>query len=81
MSRRTLKSKSRQRRRRSRSSRKQTKRRNRRNQRGGTLAFLEEPEERGPVIEVGLRENPEGEYDNPDNVPLVRRATKAQFFP
>jgi hypothetical protein len=75
MPRRTLKSKSRRRRHRGRSSRKLTKRRSRRNQRGGTLAFLEEPNQRGPIIEVGLRENPEGEYDNPDNVPLVRRAT------
>ncbi len=72
MPRRTLKSKSRRRRHRGRSSRKLTKRRSRRNQRGGTLAFLEESEKRGPVIEVGLPPNPEGSYGNPDTMPWVR---------
>ncbi len=57
--------------------RKQTKRsrRHSRRQRGGTLAFLDLPENRQPTLAVGLQENPEGEYDNPDNVPTVHRAT------
>jgi hypothetical protein len=40
-----------------------------RRQRGGTLAFLEP---HTTTLAVGLRENPEGEYDNPDNMPLLR---------
>ncbi len=48
---------------------KRTRHSRRRRQHGGTLAFLE-PQH--TTIAVGLRENPEGEYDNPDNMPLVR---------
>jgi hypothetical protein len=40
-------------------------------QRGGTLAFLDLPENREKTLAVGLRENPEGEYDDVDNVPGV----------
>ena len=50
-------------------------RRHSRRQKGGTLAFLDLPENRQPTLAVGLQENPEGEYDNPDNVPTVHRAT------
>ena len=46
----------------------------RRRQRGGTLAYLEDPDKRAAVLAVGLKPNEEGEYDNPDNVPTLRLA-------
>ncbi len=55
--------------RRSRSTRKTKRRSRRRTQRGGTLAFLKPQETQ---LAVGLPENPEGEYDNPDNMPIIR---------
>ncbi len=45
-----------------------------RRQRGGTLAFLEDPDKRAPILAVGIKPNEEGEYDNPDNVPTLRLA-------
>ena len=61
-------------RRKSRRKSKRTRKTRRHRQRGGTLAFLEDPDKRAPILAVGLKPNEEGEYDNPDNVPTLRLA-------